>query len=267
MQGSSGISIREGWYLRHRPGLEVEIWGHLKMGIEAKRGNHPERKGKEILRAGTGLTRPQFLGGVCEDLSGETAPSLVSREYKRGAKSSSTTCQETPVGKAAWGGGAGGGSGRAYAPWLPSPGGKCYLHVTTHSHGPFSHPSPSSAICVEAVVFLSDPSYWNSGRKRGRKPRCHRGAGVGRGVVFTLGGVSEEAAWGHRKTIDASASRLLLTSAVLYLFCASASASHGNTHTHFTLFSRQCNKITNELPFLWSSLITAPGLHSFRRQN
>ena len=45
MQGPSGISIREGWYLRHRPGLEIQIWGHLKTGIEAKRGKHPERKG------------------------------------------------------------------------------------------------------------------------------------------------------------------------------------------------------------------------------
>ena len=70
---------------------------------------------------------------------------------------------------------------RVYVPGLPSPGRKCYLHVTTHSHGPFSHPSPSSAICVEAVVFLSDPSYWNFGRKRGREPRCHRGPGAGGG--------------------------------------------------------------------------------------
>lgn len=47
----------------------------------------------------------------------------------------------------------------AHVPWAPGLGGKRYLHTTTHSHGPLSHPSPSSAICVDAVVFLSDPSY------------------------------------------------------------------------------------------------------------
>lgn len=44
-------------------------------------------------------------------------------------------------------------------------GGKCYLQATTHSYGAFTHPSPSSAICVDVVVFLSDPSHWHFGRK------------------------------------------------------------------------------------------------------
>lgn len=117
----------------------------------------------------------QFPGGVCKDLSEQEAPSSLVRQGvhdTRGGKSCSTTCQEMPGKKTVL--------GEPHVPGLPSPGGKCYLHTTTHSHGPFSHPSPSSAICVEAVVFLFDTSDGNFGRKGEESQDIAEGEGLDR---------------------------------------------------------------------------------------
>lgn len=171
---SSGTSIREGWHSRHRSGPEVQIWGHLKMGTKAKRGKYPERKGNAESQYRS-QKRTVFRRSLRRPL--RTESSIIGESgYKRGGKGLSTTGQEMSAGKAA--------QGEHTFSGLPGPGGKCYLHMDTHSHGPFSHPSPSSAICVDAVVFLSDPSYWNFGRKGEESQEVTEGLGLveGRGL-------------------------------------------------------------------------------------
>ena len=88
--------------MRHRPGLEVQIWGHLKMGIEAKRGKHPERKGntESQHRSHKTTVSRRSLRRLLRRASSITGESRV----QTGRKGSSTTCQEMSMGKAAQGG-------------------------------------------------------------------------------------------------------------------------------------------------------------------
>lgn len=140
----SKVMLRQGLGSRCKSSLTS-----IEMGTEVQRGWYPDREGNtESVQE---PRRTQLPGGACKDLLDQKVPSLGSRGVNEEGKAVNYWLGKTR-GKRSLG-------GRPMLPRLPSPGGKCYLHTTTHSHGPFSHPGPSSAICVDAVVFLSDPSY------------------------------------------------------------------------------------------------------------
>lgn len=145
-----------------------------EMGTEVKRGRYPGRKG-----ATESQHRSQGEPSFQEELA-ETPQSRVGGVKEEGKAVNCWLRNARGRGRP---------EGRGTLPRLPGPGGKCYLHTATHSHGPSSQPSPPSAIRVDAVVFLSDPSSSNFGRKGEESQDVTEGRGWQRVRTLTLGGL------------------------------------------------------------------------------
>lgn len=138
------------------------------------------------------------------------------------------------------------GWGRVYVSRLPSPGGKCYLHVTTHSHGPFSHPQPFLSYLCWGCGFPFWPFLLKLWKEKGKRAKLSQRAWGwwGQGGSLTLEGSlgRQHEAIGRPQMFQPLAS---CSHQQFCIFSVPLLLHQTETHMHFTLFCRQCNKIKN----------------------